>query len=262
MKLTLHIITFFLFFTFCNAQSEDRIEISGKIHVDTKNKEGVTVYNKSSNKGTTTDEFGAFKIEVSQNDTVVFGALQFQDFSIIITEDIINSRQVSVRLVEEINKLDEVVVLPYDLSGNLKVDAEAVRTYNVNMSEIFKGEEDFDDYQFSADNKTKVENPFVNQNNFINGINFVNIFNLFIKSKNKPNTTKAKRFEEKQSTIAKRYSPKFLKENFNIPTDLAEAFIQHVEDKNYDKSWLKRKNEIYLIGFLQKESQLFLMPKN
>lgn len=261
MKSILQLTIFFLFCSFCRAQNVKRIEISGKINVETENKEGITVYNKSSNKGTTTDEVGAFKIEVAENDVVAFGALQFQDFTIIIDKRIIKSRQVSVRLVEEINKLDEVIVLPYDLSGNLKVDAEAVRTYNVNMTEIYKGEEDFDDYQFSADNKTKIDNPLLDENRFINGLNFVSIIKLFVKKNNKPKT-KIKQFEEKQSPLSKRYSPKFLKENFNIPTDLAEAFIEYLEAKSYDKAWLDLKNEIYLIEFLQKESQLFLMSKN
>ena len=135
-------------FTVLEAQEIQRIEINGRVNVETKDVEGITVYNQSTKNGVTTDEKGAFRIDVAENDILAFGALQFKDFSIVIDERIIKSRQVSVRLVEEVNKLDEVIVLPYDLSGNVNVDVEAVRTYNVEMSKIYKGEEDFDDYKF------------------------------------------------------------------------------------------------------------------
>ena len=248
-------------FTVLEAQEIQRIEINGRVNVETKDVEGITVYNQSTKNGVTTDEKGAFRIDVAENDILAFGALQFKDFSIVIDERIIKSRQVSVRLVEEVNKLDEVIVLPYDLSGNVNVDVEAVKTYNVEMSKIYKGEEDFDDYKFSADNKTKIDDPLLDENRFRNGLNIVNLFNLFLKKKNKPKT-EAERLDEKQSDIAKRYSASFLKENFNIPTNQTEAFIAFIEDKGYEDSLLLRKNEIFLIEFLEKESQLFLLSRN
>ena len=206
----------------------------------TEDKEGITVYNQSSKQGVTTDENGDFKIEVAEYDVLEFGALQFKDFTIKIDKRIIESRQVSVRLVEDVNKLDEVIVLPYDLSGNLSVDSEAVRTYNVNMSEIYKGEEDFDDYKFSADNKTKIDDPLLDGNRLRNGLNLVNVFRLFVKKKDK-SKSEAEKFKDGISPIEKRYTAKFLKENFKIPTDLAEAFVDFIERQSYDKELLDKK---------------------
>lgn len=243
-----------------NAQEIVRVEINGRINVESKEKEGITVYNENSNIGVVTDENGAFKIDVAKNDILAIGALQFKDFKVVIDERIIDSRQVSVRLVEDVNKLDEVIILPYDLSGNLSVDVEAVRTYNVKMSEIYKGEEDFDDYKFAADNKTKIDDPLLDENRFRNGLNLVNIFKLFVKEKDAPQT-KAEALQKRISPIEKRYNSEFLKTNFKIPTDLAESFIVFIEDKGYDKNLLDKKNEIYLIEFLQKQSQLFLLAR-
>ena len=256
---TLLIVLFFSFIG-VNAQDIVRVEINGRINVETEDKEGITVYNQSSKEGVTTDENGAFKIEVAEFDVLAFGALQFKDFTIVIDKRIIESRQVSVRLVEDVNKLDEVIVLPYDLSGNLTVDTEAVRTYNVNMSEIYKGEEDFDDYKFSADNKTKIDDPLLDGNRFRNGLNLVNVFRLFVKKKEKEKS-EAEKFQDRISPIQKRYSTNFLKENFKIPTDLADAFVDFVERKGYDKELLDKKNEVYLLDFLKKQSQLFLISQ-
>ncbi|MFD1063187.1 carboxypeptidase-like regulatory domain-containing protein [Winogradskyella litorisediminis] len=260
---TITTIIFILFsFSVISAQTIERVEINGRITVDVPDKEGITVYNRSSNKGTTTDENGSFKIDVAENDVVAFGALQFKDFTIRIDERIIESRQVSVRLVEDVNKLDEVIVLPYDLSGNLKVDANAVKTVNVDMDKVYEDETDLDDYKFSADNKTKVDNPLVDPNRLVNGLNIVNVFKaIFPGKKNKPKT-EAERLELNQSPITKKYTAQFLEENFNIPLNQTDAFIEFIQDKGYDEKLLKEKNEIYLIEYLEKQSQLFLLSKN
>ena len=111
MKKTL-LLLFSLYALFAFGQDRERIAINGKIIVQSEDKEGVTVYNTSSNRGATTDKEGYFKISVAVNDVVEFGALQFQDFTVVISEKIINSRSLTVILVEEVNKLDEVILLP------------------------------------------------------------------------------------------------------------------------------------------------------
>jgi len=244
------------------AQNVERTKISGRVYVPTTEKEGITIYNQNSKNGTTTDENGAFSIDVALNDILEFSALQFKDFVIIIGEKIMVSKQVSVQLVEDVNKLDEVIVLPYDLSGNLNVDAEAVRTYNVEMSDIYKGTEDLEDYQFTVDANSRIENdPIINPNRFDNGVNFVGLFNMLFKKKKSPKT-KAEKFEESISPISKRYSAEYLKTHFEIPLDLTEAFIEFVEGKSYDKALLDKKNEVYLLQHLSLQSQLFLATRD
>ncbi len=253
---------FFLSVLLVQAQEVNRVEVQGRINVESDEKEGITVYNQNTNKGTTTDENGVFKIEVAVNDVVGFGALQFQDFTIIISDKIIASKQMSVRLVEDVNKLDEVIVLPYDLSGDLTADLDAVRTYNVDMDEVYKGEEDFDDYDMERDEKSRIEyDPVIDENRFTNGLNFVSLYNSFFKKKNKSKNNNEK-FRETISPIEKRYSPEFLNTHFKIPTDLSEAFIDFVEEKDYDRSLLELKNEIQLLEFLNQQSQLFLLKRN
>ena len=125
-----------------NIYSQDikRLSVNGKIVVTSADKEGVSVYNTSANKGTVTDENGEFKIDVAINDVVEFGALQFKDFTVVINDKILLSKQMTVILVEEVNKLDEVVLLPFGLTGNLGADLENVRTYNVSLDDVYFGE--------------------------------------------------------------------------------------------------------------------------
>ena len=119
MKRTLLLIAFLFSTALIFSQESSRIEVKGKVVVNSNDKEGITVYNASSNKGTITNDKGEFVIMVALNDKIEFAALQFNDFNIAIDEEVITSKQLTVILVEHINKLDEVLIIPYDLSGNL-----------------------------------------------------------------------------------------------------------------------------------------------
>ena len=160
---------FFLFFTYTLfAQDSTRVEVKGKIIVNTPDIEGVTIYNVSSNKGTVTDANGEFKLNVMLNDKVEISALQFKDFSLVVTQSIVKNKQMTVFLVEQINKLDEVVILPYDLTGVLKEDIQSVEVFNPDLDAIYFGVNDISVYQFSDDQYSKVENlAMMNQNDRI-----------------------------------------------------------------------------------------------
>ena len=86
-----------------NVWSQDggRIEIEGQILViEGENKEGIAVYNNSSNKGTITNEEGKFTIEVKENDLVVFSALQYNDVIVIIDKKILNDKSFRLELTQ------------------------------------------------------------------------------------------------------------------------------------------------------------------
>ena len=243
------------------AQTVDRKEISGRIKVEANDKEGITVFNSSTNKGTVTDENGSFVIVAGLNDVIDFGALQFQDFSVTIDERVMKSGKITVILVEEVNKLDEVLILPYDLTGNLNVDLEAVRAYNVDMNKIYLGIDDLEDYEFTDDNKSKVDNPFTNRE-FKHGLNLINVGKLvasaFSGSKeDEPSPWTAK----EMSDLALKYDANFLNEQFEIPLDKADDFFAFIEKKPVDKNLLAENNEVELLEYLNKQSQLFLIAE-
>ena len=98
------------------AQEIQRVEVNGKIIVDSPDVEGVTIFNKSTNRGTVTDFEGKFQILVTLNDRLEISALQFEDFEVVITQEIIDSKKVTVVLIEEINKLPEIIICRCDKS--------------------------------------------------------------------------------------------------------------------------------------------------
>lgn len=262
MSMRKSILFIILLFTITSAMSQnfDRVEVKGRILVDANDVEGVTVYNTSSNKGTITDENGEFKITVAINDFIEFSALQFEDFSLTIDDDILKSKTLTVFLIERINKLNEVVILPFGLSGNLPEDLERVKTYNPDLDAIYFGVFDITAYEFSNDYKSEVVNTEMRKGEFYNGVNFVKLLginSLFASKKGKDQKI-ANVNASNIDKLRQKYTTNYLSQNFNIPVHQVRDFIVFVEPKVQDKKMLEEGNEMYLIEFLSSQSALFL----
>ena len=127
---TLWVLFLFTQITQIYSQELERVNIAGTIIVNSLDLEGVTVYNAISNTGTVTDKKGQFVIGAALNDKLIISALQFQNFEITINQDIMDSQTLIAVLVEEVNKLPEVVILPYGLTGNVSTDIARIKTVN------------------------------------------------------------------------------------------------------------------------------------
>ncbi|WP_417876441.1 carboxypeptidase-like regulatory domain-containing protein [Winogradskyella sediminis] len=248
------------------SQAVERVTINGRIVVATDDKEGVAVFNSSTNKGTYTDADGNFEIQVALNDVIEFGALQFQDFSVTITDKVLISKQLTVILVEEVNKLDEVVILPFDLTGNLRADLENVRTYNVSLDDVYFGLDNIEDFEFSADYKTKADNlVFTEYNPYVgNMVDLVNVAGFLFKQVVDVDgeKTKNKKAQLKEKTPFKQaldiYSVNYIHKNFDIPLDKVDAFIDYVEKAGVEDRLFEENNEMQLLERISELSKTFL----
>lgn len=248
------------------AQNSNRIEISGKVVVNSEDLEGITVYNISEKKGSITDENGFFKLNVALNDVIEFKALQFQDFTVTIDENILKTKKMTVFLVEKINLLDEVVILPYDLTGDLLVDIESVKTFKPDLDALYFGLANMSDYNFPDDYKSKVVNIAMpgTGNDIPYGLNVIGIVDLFLRpifNSNKNKGIEVMGDVETYDQFKDRYSAKFLVENFNIPKDKVEDFIRFVDDEGIDYSLLKSGSEFLFLEFISVKSKEFLAKK-
>jgi len=96
------------------------ISVTGTVSA-TADIEGVHVINKTSKAATTTNNKGSFIIQVALNDTLVFSAVQYKLHTVVINQDIIDSRVMTVFLIENVNELNEVLVGSV-LTGDLDTD--------------------------------------------------------------------------------------------------------------------------------------------
>ncbi len=263
------LILFSLFATVIYSQDVNRITVDGKIIVSSADKEGVTVFNSSSNKGTFTDENGDFKINVAVNDIVEFSSLQFKDFTVKVTDNIMETKQMTVILVEEVNKLPEVVLLPFGLTGEIDADLANVRTYNADLDAIYFGLENVEDFEFSADYKTEAENLAFNEYH-PRVENMINVVNLagFIYKQVSGKTTTSKTDKEKaleRSPFQKaldQYSINYIHVNFNIPREEVPNFVNYVENQGIDKELLEDDKELQFLERINELSKSFLKQKS
>ena len=97
--------------------------MQGKVVAPGEDITGIAIQNLNSKQATITDFEGNFSIVVKQYDTLVFSAVQLKKKVLPITKSIFNSSYVRVPMEAFVNELSEVVVQPFDLSGNLNTDA-------------------------------------------------------------------------------------------------------------------------------------------
>ncbi len=269
MKTNHPFVVFFFFLTLTSfGQESTRIEVTGKIIVERNDLEGVTVYNASSNKGTVTDADGNFVIEVALNDHVYFGALQFKDFQVVVNNEIMTSKKMTVYLVEQVNKLDEVVILPHELSGNLAVDTESIELVNPNLDALYFGLDNLDKMEFFDDrafDDKVVEHALssvMNKGQLYNGVDFKKIFGGVIKSIFGEKERKIYTPTYKKKTILDVYSKDYLSKALEINKGIIVEFLFFVEENNFDYALLEPHRELEFLEFLKTQEQLFLKQKN
>lgn len=259
MKIQVYLILFFLI-TIPNSQAQEvkRVLVEGQIIVDYPDLEGVTVFNLSSNKGTITNKEGKFAISVSLNDKVEISALQFEKFLITISKEILDAKSMTVFLVESINKLDEILILPYGLSGNLNTDVNSTKTFNPNLDAIYFGLENMNQFEFADDYKSDVVNTTMTPDHFKYGADFVQIIGGLLK----PIFKKSKQEKDQKlvatETFRSKYSTEYLLKRLDIPKEDISFFVDYVENNGIDPKLLEKGNEFMFIDFLIKESKSFL----
>ena len=192
MKQVRFLFLLFLCTHLTNAQKVTRIEVKGIVYAKNNEVENVTIYNVSSNKGTVTDANGHFIIDVALYDRIEIGALQFETVSVTVDEVAIQSKQLNIQLIEQVNKLD-AILLSQGLSGNLIEDisnAKSIIPIALNMGNMNTAFEYNDDK--ASDNRVIEHHlkSITNKGEFYNGFNFVEIYKLL--SGNKKRKKKAK----------------------------------------------------------------------
>lgn len=247
------------------AQDIERTKVLGKIHVPQgEDAEGISVYNISSQKGIITDTNGSFEIEVTENDRVQISALQYQSFTVMVDRGVIERKIMNIFLNPAVNQLEEVVVRPYDLSGNINVDVKKIPTYSVAKDwDMSYGALEYG-YEFKPDDKTGISGnaaeEALHSEGLKNGADVLAIMGgvaqlLFPRGK-KISVAETERNKALVSNnIQQRFSKHFITDNFDIPEDKAVDFLFYAQENGLDQNLLKSQNEMELMEFLSKKSK-------
>lgn len=117
----------FLLLVLCFAVSSTKAQefakqIEGRVFSKDGDVAAVHVSNISTRRGTITDVSGYFEITARLNDTLVFSAVQYERVELMVTWEILEKNILQVPLKQSLTYLDEVVVMPYNLTGDLNRD--------------------------------------------------------------------------------------------------------------------------------------------
>ncbi len=112
--------------SFLALQAQQSNDLEGRVHSGNGDVSGTHILNVSSNKGTITDGKGFFSIAVKLNDTLVFSAIQLKRKELVVNSSILESKLVNIYLEDGEIRLDEVLVTPYNLTGDLSKDLDSL----------------------------------------------------------------------------------------------------------------------------------------
>lgn len=124
---SLFFIGFLLISSSLGAQTFFSTKLEGRVYSKDGDVAATNVQNISANKATITDIDGFFAITANLNDTLVFSAIQFKRKEVVITKEIRQQRFLNVQLEDALTELDEVVVTPYNLTGDITKDLDIIQ---------------------------------------------------------------------------------------------------------------------------------------
>jgi len=258
MKMKLSLLFICCTISFSYAQITSRVLIDGSVNAPIGDDvEGVVVYNLTTKKGTITDTKGSFRISAGINDKIEVIAMQYQKFVVLIDKGVVDTRRLNIFLNESVNLLEEVIVTPYDLLGNVSIDVKKIDITESGINQVTKltsSRINDTDYDWTADELSELENKVFLEDRMINGINFVNLFKVVFQNKEKSKTKVPADIDVK---VRKMYNDEFFKTNLAIDMDQISDFIFFAEDNGLDKSYLEEGNELNLIEFLVSQSKIY-----
>ncbi|WP_109851728.1 carboxypeptidase-like regulatory domain-containing protein [Aquimarina sp. AU58] len=259
MKIKLSVLFVCFIVSTSIAQITSRVIIHGKISAPIGDDvEGVVVYNRSTNKGTITTKDGKFKIGAGINDRIEVVAMQYQNFVILVDKGIVDTKRLNIFLNESVNQLEEVVVTPYDLAGNVSVDVKKIGFSQSGIGDVAEETSsriNDTDYDFRPDELSPLENKVFLEDRMINGLNFVNLFKLFYNTKK---TSKKKKYSSDIDVrVRDLYNDEFFKDYLALEIDQINDFIFFAEENGLNAKYFESGKELDLLQFLAYQSKLY-----
>ncbi|PHQ28033.1 peptidase associated/transthyretin-like domain-containing protein [Leeuwenhoekiella nanhaiensis] len=248
MKTGISLVMILFTIALVHSQQLARVMVGGQIIVPVGDDPGgIVVYNNTSQRGTVTSEAGTFDIAVARNDELVIQSLQFAPITVLVDAGIVSSRRISITLRETVNVLDEIIVRPYDLTGDIVADVNRVRT--IDPVPFTGGQIKAEDN--APDRYTTPENIALDDMRWRYGLNFINIFKAIFDKKDEPTARSA------EQELAEMYSNEFFQQNLDIKRENINDFMDYVSENGLTKPMLEQGNELALIQFLLQKRDAF-----
>ena len=254
------------------SQGIERKVLRGKIVADSLEVENLTVYNITSNVGAITDVDGKFSINARATDTLFIQGLSYESKRYVLTDKDFWLPVLEIKLHVKITELNEIIITPYTLTGNLNEDTKRIQVYGEGFAKIDAKVVKYydDDIRLGTPENTAMPNVFAPTGVNLLGI-VVGIANL-VGIKGNPKSNSERVFEERRirdlqsksfsEHMLERFSHNFFVETLKIKNEDIPLFMSFAELNVYELSpLLKAENELKLIEYLINKSEEFKLQK-
>ncbi|BAO55186.1 carboxypeptidase-like regulatory domain-containing protein [Nonlabens marinus] len=252
------------------AYAQERKQLKGTINgVLNQPLEGITVFNGTTLEGTVTNENGVFYIDVRAGDQLSFNAVQYDPFSLTITQATVDKGTTQLTFSEGVNLLEEVVVTDQSIRVAVKrtempdTGIEDVTQRNIRVAAVDRIENTFSD-RVRQPEEIPVQNTAFNQSQLrYNSFNMVGLLAGLIAQgalRNVDLTVGApsKQKEQfKEVLLQNKYSTEYLVDYLKIPEENLFEFMVFAQEQGLNKSMLQKDNEFQLLQFLDEQATIY-----
>ena len=237
-----YFVVFFFFITsflHLSAQGITPQTISGNIiSSDTKMAvAGANVINLNKVVGTQTSNLGYFELRASVNDTLHISLLGFTSLTVRVTNDWVKNKTTTIQLTEKAIALEEVVIIPYKLTGYLEVDSKLIpinENYRYSISGLPQG---YEAGQYSPGAFGKVLGSIFNPADAL--------YNFF---GNKGKELRKLKSMKKDDTVRNLLSSKFDRETVAVLLGIDKNEIPEIMARcNYSESFIRTANDLQIL---------------
>jgi len=234
------VVFFFLFLTTTLlAQDVTSQKVSGVIVNDNGLApiSNVNVINLNKVRGTISDAKGFFEIEVSVNDTLHFSLIGFQSIKVRVTNDWIKNKTTKIQLTEKAIALEEVNIMPYNLTGYLEIDSKLIPTrenFRYSISGLTEG---YEAGEYSPNAFGRVLGSIFNPADML--------YNFFGK---KPKELKRLKEMKKDETVRNLLESKYDRETIAVLLGINKSEIAEILQRcNYSDSFIQTANDLQIM---------------
>lgn len=235
------VVFFFLLFSFfTNAQETGSVQkVTGNIADDATllPLANVNIINLNKVKGTVSNAFGGFELEVSLNDTLHLSLIGFKSIKVRVTNDWIKNKTTKIQMTERAIALEEVIVRPFDLTGYLEIDSKLIPTkdnYRYNISGLQHG---YEAGEYSPGAFGRVMGSIFNPADML--------YNFFGK---KPKELKRLKEMKKDDTVRNLLASKFDRETISVLLGINKDEIAEILERcSYSESFIKTANDLQIM---------------
>lgn len=165
------------------AAQNEKVLIKGKILDSIGNIKNVNIINLKTKQGTFSNQQGLYRIYASKGDTLSFSSIQHNSKKIVISEEILQKKEINILLNTTIYTLDEFSLKKHNLKGILTIDVK--ETPKRKRDSILKNNMDFSNVNFN-DVDSRIDNnikamptiTIVDPNQKFEGLNLLGFLSL------------------------------------------------------------------------------------